>query len=77
MSKKDEHKINSVNPLYLLVDDIDGFVEEKEGSKYMNTVHSSNEVLKKYEEVWSGIKNCIHRINNNNTRRICKRLHKS
>ena len=29
---KDEYKINSVNPLYLLVDEIDGFIEEKEGS---------------------------------------------
>ena len=45
--KKYEYKINSVNPLYLLVDETDGFVEEKEGSKYLNVVHSSNEVLKK------------------------------
>ena len=34
VTKKDEYKINSVNPLYLLVDEIDGFIEEKEGSKY-------------------------------------------
>ena len=31
--KKDEYKINSVNPPYLLVHKIDGFIEEKEGSK--------------------------------------------
>ena len=36
ITKKDEYKINSVNPLYLLVDEIDGFIEEKEGSKYLN-----------------------------------------
>ena len=65
VTKKDEYKINSVHPLHLLVDEIDGFVGEKEGSKYLNIVHSSNEVLKKYEEVWSGIKNCIYKININ------------
>ena len=65
LQKKDEHKINSVNPLYLLVDKIDGFVEEKVGSKYLNiaSTDSNNEVLKKYEEVCSGIKDCIHEIN--------------
>ena len=36
VTKKDEYKINSVNPLYLLVHRIDGFIEEKEGDKYMN-----------------------------------------
>ena len=33
VTKKDEYKINSVNPPYLLVHKIDGFIEEKEGSK--------------------------------------------
>ena len=47
VTKKVEYKINSVNPLYLLVHEIDGFVKEKEGSKYLNIGHSSNEVLKK------------------------------
>ena len=34
--KKDEYKINKLNPLYLLVHRIDGFIEEKEGDKYLN-----------------------------------------
>ena len=34
MTKTDEYKINSENPLYLIVGKIDGFIEEKEGSKY-------------------------------------------
>ena len=72
VTKKDEYKINSVNPLYLLADEIDGFVEEKEGSKYLNIVHSSNKVLKKYKELWSGIKNCIYKINNNTQREYGK-----
>ena len=32
-TKKPEYKINSVNTPYLLVDKVDGFIEEKEESK--------------------------------------------
>ena len=43
ITKKEKYKINSVNPLYLLVYEIDGFIEEKEGSKYLNiTLTDSN-----------------------------------
>ena len=64
--KKYEYKINSVNRLCLLVHRIDGFIEEKEGSKYLNiaSTNSNSEVLKKNEEVWSGIKDCIEKIDN-------------
>ena len=57
--KKVEYKINSVNPLYLLVDEIDGFIKEKEGCKYLNILltDSNSQVLKKYAKIWSGIKN--------------------
>ena len=59
--KKPEDNINSVNPLYLLIDGIDGFIKEKEGDKYLNIslTDSNNEVLKKYAEVWSVIKDQI------------------
>ena len=36
ITKKDAYKFNSVNLLYLIVGEIDGFIEEKEGSKYLN-----------------------------------------
>ena len=36
ITKKGEYKINSVNPLYLLVHRIEDSIEEKEGSKYLN-----------------------------------------
>ena len=65
VTKKDEYKINSVNPLYLLAHRIGGFIEEKEGDKYLN-IHSTDrnsEVLKKYLEVWNGIKDSIEKIN--------------
>ena len=66
VTKKPEYNINSVNPLYLLLGEIDGFIEEKKGSKYLNIslTDSNNEVLKKYAEVWSGIKDQIKKINN-------------
>ena len=48
VTKKDEYKINSVSPLYLLFHRIDGVIEEKEGSKYLNiaSTDSNREVLK-------------------------------
>ena len=66
VTKKPEYNINSVNPFYLVVDEIDGFIEEEGGSKYLNIslTDSNNEVLKKYAEVWTGIKDQIKNINN-------------
>ena len=57
ITKKDEYKINSLNPLYLIVREIYGFNNKKEGSKYLNITltDSNSEVLKKYAEIWSGI----------------------
>ena len=66
VTKKEECKINSVNPLYLLIYKIDGFIEEKRRNKYLNITFTDNndEALKKYKEVLSGIKSCIEKINN-------------
>ena len=49
VAKNDECKVNSVNLLYLLVNRIDGFIEEKEGDKYLNIASTdrNSEVLKK------------------------------
>ena len=57
--------VNSVNPLYLMINRIDGFIEEKDGDKYLNiaVTDRNSEVLKKYKEVWSGIRHCIEKIN--------------
>ena len=54
-------KINSVNHLYLIITEADGYIEEKNGSKYL--VFENNEVLKKYNELWDEIKNEIETIN--------------
>ena len=66
-TKKDEYKMNSANPLYLLIYKIDDFIEEKKGNKYLNIAFTDNndKVLKKYAEVLSGIKIGIEKINDN------------
>ena len=63
VTKKEEYKINSVNPLYLLIYKIDGFIEEKRGNKYLSIAFTNNndEVLQKHKEVLSGIKGCIEK----------------
>ena len=65
VTKKPEYNINSVNPLCLILGELDGFIREKEGNKYLNIslTHNNNEVLKKYSEGWSGIKDQIKKIN--------------
>ena len=65
VTKKPEYNINSVNPLYLLIDELDRFIEESNGSKYLDIAltDSNNDVLRKYAKVWSGIKDQIKKIN--------------
>ena len=67
LQKKEEYKINSVNPLYLLIYKMDGLMEEKGGNKYLNIAFADNndEVLRKYKEILNGIKSSIEKINNN------------
>ena len=36
MKDSDYVKINSVNPLYLIIGEVDGCIEEKDGSKYLS-----------------------------------------
>ena len=58
--------IHSVNPLYLLVNHASGYIEEKNGNKYLifdDSVNENKELLKKYADVWDEIKNEIKTIN--------------
>ena len=66
VTKNPAYNIDSFNPLYLNIYTLDGFIEEKYGSKYLNVALTdyNNNVLKKYSEVWKGIKNQIVKINN-------------
>ena len=58
-------KIYSVNPLYFRINHASGYIEEKNGNKYLifDSVDESKEVLKKYADIWDGIKNKIKVIN--------------
>ena len=54
-----------MNPLYLRVDHASGYIEEKNRNKYLifGSTDKNKEVLKKYSDVWGGIKNEIETIN--------------
>ena len=56
---------NSVNPLYLMIDEMIGHFKEKSGNKCLvsDDVNENKEDLKKYEEVWEGVKKEIATIN--------------
>ena len=64
---KDFHYVNihSVNPSYLIINKVDGYIEEKNGNKYLilPSIDKNKEVLTKYKELWDGIKNLIEKIN--------------
>ena len=49
----------------MLIKKLDGFIDEKEGNKYLNITltDSNNDVLIKYAEVWSGINDQIKKVN--------------
>ena len=59
------NNINSVNPLNLMINEMIGHFEEKNENRYLvlDDVDENREVLKKYEEVWQGIKKEIKTIN--------------
>ena len=61
----DYESMYSVNPLYLLINHTNGYIEEKNGNKYLifNSTDENKKVLKKYADVWNGIKNKIKTIN--------------
>ena len=60
----DCEKIYSVNPLYLLIDHASGYIEEKGVNKYLvfDSTDENKELLKKYNDVWNGIKNKIEEV---------------
>ena len=62
----DYESIYSVNPLYLHVNNTNGYIEQKNGNKYLifNDLEDENkDLLKIYKDVSNGIKNEINTIN--------------
>ena len=61
----DYENICSVNPLYLIIGEVIRHIKENNGNKYLvfESTDENKEVLKKYTELWNGIKNEIETIN--------------
>ena len=59
-------KTHSVNPLYLLIDNLNKYIEEKRVNKYLvfNSTDENKELLKKYNDVFNGIRDKIKKISN-------------
>ena len=65
MTIKKDIKIYSVNPLYLIFGNVNGYFEEINGNKYLTLfpTSESKEKIKKYKGLW--IKNLIKSITKN------------
>ena len=59
--------INSVNPLYLGITHVNGYIEEKGANKYLvfDSTDENKELLKKYNDVFNGIRDKITEVNRN------------
>ena len=59
--------INSVNPLYLGITHANGYIEEKGINKHLvfHSADENKELLKKYNDVFNGIRDKIKEINSN------------
>ena len=65
ITKIDDYEdIYSVNPLYLTITHASGYIEEKGVNKYLvfNSTDENKELLKKYNDVFNGIRNKIKKI---------------
>ena len=57
--------INRVNPLYLITGEVDGYIEENNGNKYLTfaSIDKNKKVLEKYAKLRDEIKHPIQTIN--------------
>ena len=64
-SISDYENINSLNPLYLIIGEVDGYIEEGNGNKYLTfaSTDKSQEVFTTYTELWDEVKYQIKIIN--------------
>ena len=57
-----------INPLYLVISECYGYIEERKGQKYLNIapIESNKEVLIDYKNIWNKILEHINKIDNSN-----------
>ena len=58
VNKKPEWNVNSVNALYLIINRVYGLVSKENGNKFL-TIDKGDSVLKRYNQVSSGINHHI------------------
>ena len=65
MKDSDYVKSNSVNPLYLIIDKVDGYIEEKNVYKYfiLTFTEKNKEALTKHTKFWDKVKTLIEKVN--------------
>ena len=63
MKDLDYANIYSVNPLYLIFNNVDGYIEAKMEMKVYFLLMQIKKKLTKYTELWNKIKNLIETIN--------------
>ena len=58
------YDINSVNPLYLRIDNANGYIEEINEDKYLvfDVTYENKELLKRYDDVFNGIMGKIRKL---------------
>ena len=63
----DYENVYSVNPLYLIIVHASGYIEEKGVNKYLvfNSTDENEELLKRWNDVFNGIRNKIKKISTN------------
>ena len=67
MTIKKDLQIYSVNPLYLIFGNVNGYFEKLNGDKYLTLIptNRSKEKMKKYEELWIKISDLIRSTTKN------------
>ena len=59
ITKKPQWDVNSVNPLYLIINRIKGHFEEIDGDKYLIINSGNGDIMQKYQEDFNGIKEIL------------------
>ena len=63
ITKNPQWNVNSVNPLYLMINRIKYHFEEVDGDKYLIISSENGDRVQKYQEVFDGIKEIVKKIN--------------
>ena len=68
-------KINRVNPLYLILNKVNGYFQEINENKYLTLVptNEGKDKILKYEELWSKIRDLIRSINKKSMKTTMKK----